>query len=257
MPTQFSLSSRSRPSSKPKLLIVEDEEAILHGLKDLFTFNGYEVDSRSDGKEGLECALSGGHDGVILDVMLPTMDGFTICEEIRKSTRELPIIMLTAKQSEEDIINGLTLGADDYIAKPFSVRELVLRVDSVLRRAGIDKNQRELRINDDLTIDLDNLVSVSSDSDGKSHSDTNGKNDRKILFTRREIDLLLFLKKNQHRPSSRTELLAEVWGYKKNADIDTRTVDIHIAKLRKKIETTPKKPNLLLTIRGEGYKLAN
>ena len=229
--------------TKLKLLIVEDEEAILQGLMDLFTYNGYEVDSRTDGKEGLEAALSGSYNGIILDVMLPSMDGFTICEEIRKKNREQPIIMLTAKQSEEDIINGLSLGADDYIAKPFSVRELVLRVDSVLRRAGIDKSQRELQITEDLTIDIDNLVAT--------------RRGKEILFTRKEIDLLQFLKKNQHRPASRAELLAEVWGYKKNTDIDTRTVDIHIAKLRKKIEKTPKKPTLLLTIRGEGYKLAN
>jgi two-component system response regulator RegX3 len=173
--------------------------------------------------------------------MLPTLDGFSICEAIRQHTRELPIIMLTAKNTEEDIINGLSLGADDYVAKPFSVRELVLRVDAVLRRAGKDKKQQFLVLSESLAIDVDNLCAEQPGG--------------KLLFTRREVDLLSYLKQNDQRPIPRQELLAQVWGYKKNSDIDTRTVDIHIAKLRKKIERNPKKPTLLLTIRGEGYKL--
>lgn len=227
--------------TKPKLLIVEDETAIQQGLMDLFTFNGYAVDARADGKAGLDAALAGEYDGVILDVMLPTLDGFSICEAIRQHTRELPIIMLTAKNTEEDIINGLSLGADDYVAKPFSVRELVLRVDAVLRRAGKDKKQQFLVLSESLAIDVDNLCAEQPGG--------------KLLFTRREVDLLSYLKQNDQRPIPRQELLAQVWGYKKNSDIDTRTVDIHIAKLRKKIERNPKKPTLLLTIRGEGYKL--
>jgi len=226
---------------KYKLLIVEDEQAIQQGLLDLFTFNGYDVEARSDGKEGLDAALSGLYDCIILDVMLPSMDGFTICEAIRKQSREQLIIMLTAKNSEDDIINGLSLGADDYVAKPFSVRELVLRVEAVLRRTGKDKSETTLTIKSDFTIDTSNLTAKLRDE--------------QILFTRREIDLLTYLKHNHHRPVPRQELLAEVWGYKKNNDIDTRTVDIHIAKLRKKIEINPKKPTLLQTIRGEGYKL--
>ncbi len=228
-------------SNKKRLLIVEDEQAILQGLEDLFVFNGYEVESRSDGAEGLEAALNNRYDCIILDVMLPSMDGFSICNEIRKHSREQAIVMLTAKNSEEDIINGLSLGADDYIAKPFSVRELVLRIDAILRRSGKDRGQKKLVISDELSIDVNNLSATTGD--------------KTILFTRRELDILQLLKHQSARVVSRKELLSEVWGYNKSADVDTRTVDIHIAKLRKKIECNPKKPALLVTVRGEGYRL--
>ena len=120
---------------KPKLLIVEDEEAILKGLCDVFVFNGFEVDTAQTGKEGLNKSLSGNYHLIILDIMLPEIDGLTICNKIREKDRAQPIIMLTAKGDEEDIIKGLKLGADDYIPKPFSVRELVARVEAVLRRS--------------------------------------------------------------------------------------------------------------------------
>lgn len=228
-------------SKKARLLIVEDEVAIQQGLIDLFVFNGYDVVAHADGKEGLDAALSEHFDCILLDVMLPSMDGFTICNEIRKQSRRQPIIMLTAKNAEEDVINGLTLGADDYIAKPFSIRELLLRVEAVLRLSGRHAEQEQWQIGQHLSVDTVNLC-------GKF----NGKD---VLFTRREIDVLLFLKENQHRPVSRKELLTEIWKYSPNAEIDTRTVDIHIAKLRKKMEPDHKNPQHLVTIRGEGYKL--
>ena len=225
---------------KPKLLIIEDEAAILRGLTDLFIFHGFEVASEQDGLKGLNTALSGKFDCILLDVMLPSMDGFSVCNEIRKVSREQSIIMLTAKSSEEDIINGLTLGADDYIAKPFSVQELVLRVKTILRRTGWDEGAECLTLSHDINIDVNNLSGM-----------VNGK---EVIFTRREIDILTYLHK-QNRPVPRVELLAEVWGYEKPSLIDTRTVDIHIAKLRKKIENDSKTPKLLQTFRGEGYKL--
>lgn len=227
-------------TNKPKLLIVEDETAILRGLTDLFVFHGFDVQSEQDGQEGLNTALAGDFDCILLDVMLPSLDGFSICNEIRKASREQPIVMLTAKSSEEDIINGLTLGADDYIAKPFSVQELVLRIKTILRRTGWDKEDTNLSLNENITIDRVNLS-------GK----VNGQDQ---VFTRREVDILTYLHRHR-RPVSRTELLAEVWGYEEPGLIDTRTVDIHIAKLRKKIEVDGKSPQLLLTFRGEGYKL--
>lgn len=226
---------------KRKLLIVEDEQTILEGLEDLFVFHGYCVESRSDGAQGLAAALDNQYDCIILDVMLPSLDGFSICNAIRQHSREQPIVMLTAKNSEADIINGLSMGADDYISKPFSVRELVLRVDAILRRSGKGRDQPEIIITEDLVINVDSL---SGSFMGKP-----------ILFTRREIDILRFLKRQKSRPISRKELLSEIWGYKKADDVDTRTVDIHIAKLRKKIERTPKAPQLLITVRGEGYQL--
>jgi DNA-binding response OmpR family regulator len=173
--------------------------------------------------------------------MLPSMDGFSICNEIRKQSRRQPIIMLTAKNSEEDVINGLTLGADDYIAKPFSIRELLLRVEAILRLSGKNHTEDTLNIGKHLEIDVVNLSGVL--------------NGEVVLFTRREVDVLCYLKDNQHKPVSRKELLTEIWKYNPNADIDTRTVDIHIAKLRKKIELDHKNPDYLMTVRGEGYKL--
>jgi len=230
-------------TARKKLLIVEDEKAILQGLEDLFVFNGYEVDSRMDGKEGLEAALNNRYDCILLDVMMPSMDGFTVCNEIRKHSREQAIVMLTAKNSEEDIINGFSLGADDYISKPFSIRELVLRVDAILRRSGHDRQRQEIVVADNISINMDTL---SGEREGQT-----------LLFTRRELDILQFLSHNHQRPVSRKELLGEVWGYSKTSDVDTRTVDIHIAKLRKKIELEPKHPKYLITVRGEGYQLVS
>ena len=230
--------------AKLKILIVEDEQAILQGLLDVFVFHGYEVDSASDGELGLAKALRHRYDLLVLDVMLPSRDGFSICNEIRARDRDQPIIMLTAKTSDEDIITGLTLGADDYIAKPFSVRELVLRVGAVLRRSRkLRDAQWQLVIADGITIDTRTLIGKTSD--GKES----------IAFTRTEADILEFLQRHGDRPVSRHELLVEVWGYTKNAQIETRTVDIHIAKLRKKIEEDPKNPRYLVTVRSEGYRL--
>jgi len=230
--------------NKLQLLIIEDEPAILTGLSDLFVYHGYAVDAAQDGRVGLDKALSGTYDLIILDIMLPTLDGFALCNAIRKHSREQPIIMLTAKTTEEDIITGLTLGADDYIGKPFSVRELVLRVEAVLRRSTkLQQQEAQLWIGEQLQIDTRNLIG------------TQARRPDPVLFTRREIDMLQYLKQHNDRPVSREELLAEVWGYAKASHIETRTVDIHMAKLRRKIEPNPAEPQFLVTIRGEGYKL--
>jgi len=236
---------------KSRLLIIEDEEPIRQGLIDVFVFHGYDVDSSADGEEGLQKALSEDYCMIILDVMLPTKDGFTVCNEIRQSKREQPIIMLTAKTSDEDIITGLTLGADDYVSKPFSVQELVLRVEAVLRRARpLDSREWELVVGDNIKIDSRNLVGRydSSVIDGS-------KPTRPIEFTRREIAILQYLYQHRERPVPRGELLTEVWGYNRASRIETRTVDIHIAKIRRKIEKDPKAPTYLVTVRGEGYRL--
>ena len=226
---------------KLKLLVVEDEEAIRTGLVDVFVYHGYDVDSTSDGREGLQKALSGKFDLILLDVMLPSMNGFDVCEEIRKTDRDQPIIMLTAKVTEEDIVTGLRLGADDYVAKPFSITELVLRVEAVMRRSRSHVElQSHIQISD-LTVDTRNL--------------SGQRGEEVVAFTRREIDILQFLAANNDRPVSREELLTEVWGYAQNLDIETRTVDIHIAKLRRKIEPDPKEPQFLITVRSAGYRL--
>ena len=227
---------------KIRLLIVEDEEAIRAGLMDVLVYHGYEVAAAADGPSGLEMAMSGRYDLVLLDVMLPGMDGFEICNRIRAADRDQPVIMLTAKSTDEDIIQGLSLGADDYVAKPFSVAQLVLRVQAVLRRSRIGAEQdATLRLGDDVEVDCRNLQGRRGDED--------------LSFTRREVELLQYLKLNSDRPVSRDELLSKVWGYARNHDIETRTVDIHIAKLRRKIEPDPAKPRYLVTVRGAGYRL--
>jgi DNA-binding response OmpR family regulator len=229
--------------AKPGLLIVEDEEAILVGLIDVFIYHGFEVDAARDGRDGLQKALTGRYDLIILDVMLPFIDGFSLCNKIRERDRDQPIIMLTAKSSEDDIITGLTLGADDYIAKPFSVRELVLRVESVLKRSRkLIRQERLLQIGG-ITIDTVNLLQLDASEP--------------LAFSRREIDILHYLNHHADRPVSREELLEAVWGYKQASAIETRTVDIHIAKLRRKIEPDPKTPRYLVTLRGEGYRLVS
>jgi len=227
---------------KIRILIVEDEAAIRTGLIDVLVYHGYEVDFAEDGPTGLNKANSGRYDLILLDVMLPGMDGFEICNRIRQEDRDQAIIMLTAKTSDEDIIQGLSLGADDYVAKPFSVAQLVLRIQAVLRRAQITLEQQHvIQLDADTYIDTRNL-------EGKKNNET-------LSFTRREIELLHYLHQHPDRPVPREELLNKIWGYAKDLDIETRTVDIHIAKLRRKIEDNPAAPVFLTTVRGAGYKL--
>ncbi len=225
-------------AQKAKLLVVEDEAAIRSGLVDVFVYHGYAVDTAETGDDGLRKSLSGRYDLILLDVMLPGVDGFEICNRIRQQDRQQPVIMLTAKSSDEDIVQGLTLGADDYVAKPFSVTQLVLRVQAVLRRSGIDEdNTREINLINGMIIDTQNLCAGET------------------AFTRREMDLLQYLYQQSERPVPREELLARVWGYANHLEIETRTVDIHIAKLRRKIETDPANPEAIVTVRGAGYRL--
>ncbi|AKH20112.1 response regulator transcription factor [Sedimenticola thiotaurini] len=229
-------------SRKIRLLIVEDEPAIRTGLVDLFVFHGYQVECAEDGREGLRLALSGRYDLLLLDVMLPGVNGFDICAQVREQDREQPIIMLTAKSADEDVIQGLSLGADDYVAKPFSVAQLVLRVQAVLRRARVSGEvENRIRLGDTVELDCRNLSGRCGDQE---HA-----------FTRREMELLQYLHANAERPVSRDELLTRVWGYARNLDLETRTVDIHIAKLRRKIEPDATNPRYLVTVRGAGYRL--
>jgi DNA-binding response OmpR family regulator len=228
--------------AKPRILVVEDEAAIRDGLADVLVYHGYDVDAVADGKVGLEKALTGRYDLLLLDVMLPGRDGFAICDEVRKVDRDQPIILLTARTSDEDIVNGLTLGADDYIAKPFAIAQLVLRVKAVLRRSRVGAAAAAtIALDGDIEIDTRNLS-------GRRGSET-------LAFTRREIEILQYLQANAERPVSRAELLTRVWGYDRTAEIETRTVDIHIAKLRRKIEPDVKEPRNLVTVRGAGYRL--
>lgn len=229
-------------ASKPRILIVEDEPAIRGGLIDVFTYHGFAVDSAADGLDGWHKAQRGPHDLVLLDVMLPGLDGFEICRRIRERDREQAVILLTARGTDEDIIHGLSLGADDYVAKPFSIAELVLRVNAVLRRARVLPGEATtLDLGDGLHVDPGTLQ-------GQRGSE-------RMNFTRREMDVLQYLHAHGERAVSREELLHKVWGYANALELETRTVDIHIAKLRRKIETDAAAPRVLLTVRGAGYRL--
>lgn len=229
-------------SEKASILVVEDEVAIRTGLIDVFTYHGYETASAAEGPDGLRMALSGRFDLVLLDVMLPGMDGFQICQRIREQHPDQAVIMLTAKAEDDDIVHGLSLGADDYVAKPFSVTQLVLRVQAVLRRMRPSPSEEQhIRLGEQLALDVLNLS-------GRRAGEA-------LRFTRREMEVLSYLFANRERPVSREELLAGVWGYARELEIETRTVDIHIAKLRRKIELDPKSPRHLITVRGAGYRL--
>ena len=228
-------------AEKLAVLVVEDEAAIRDGLVDVLVYHGYDVDTAATGTKGLEKALTGRFDLILLDIMMPGMDGYEVCNRIRSEDREQAIIMLTAKSSDEEIIQGLKLGADDYVSKPFSIQQLMLRIEAVLRRSRAgEASARTLEL-DGITIDTENLSGESSDGS--------------ITFTRREMDILTYLFRYRDRPVPREELLTKVWGYARNLDIETRTVDIHVAKLRRKIERDPKQPVNLVTVRGAGYRL--
>ena len=226
---------------KPRasILVVEDDLAILKGLLDVFVFNGYHAKGLEDGGEGLRAGLEENYDLIILDVMLPTLDGFSICKAVRKKKPGQGIIILTAKGSEDDIVNGFRAGADDYVSKPFSLRELMVRVEAVLRRTGKNLGDEQIRFKG---IFFDGKTLNAS---FENHT---------IEITRREMDIIVYLYRHMDRIVSKKELLTEVWQYA-DADIETRTVDIHILKLRKKITALMGDIPFILTIRGEGYRL--
>ena len=222
-----------------RILIVEDDTAILKGLCDVLVFNGYAVDGIDDGTKGCESALSGQYDLILLDVMLPGMDGLSICRQIRKKMPTQPVIILTAKGAEDDVVAGFTSGADDYVSKPFSLRELMVRVEAVLRRSGKPAGDEKIDCGDVLFDGL-NLQAVYQN--------------RKEPLTRREMDLITYLYRNRERIISKAELLDKVWHYK-DPHVETRTVDIHVLKLRKKITALTDGREFIQTVRGEGYRL--
>jgi DNA-binding response OmpR family regulator len=226
---------------KPKasILVVEDDLSILHGLLDVLVFNGYAATGAEDGAEGLKLALERDFDLIVLDLMLPTLDGLSICKTIRGKKPGQGIVILTAKGAEEDIVEGFKAGADDYVSKPFSLRELMVRVEAVLRRAGKRIGDEEIRFRD--LFFSGKTLTASYD-------------DQSVELTRKEMDIILYLHQHQDRIVSKKELLTEVWNYA-DPDIETRTVDIHMLKLRKKITSLNPDVSFIQTIRGEGYRL--
>ncbi|MCF8266912.1 MAG: response regulator transcription factor [Ignavibacteriales bacterium] len=223
-----------------RILIVEDEPSMRLGLKDNLEFEGYEVEFAEDGKSGLSKILSARFDLILLDVMLPQMSGFDVCKKSRESGVDAPIILLTAKGDEIDKVLGLELGADDYITKPFSLRELLARIKAVLRRSGGEGSvQGE-------PIKIGNLL-----VDFQAYSAMDGTEEAQL--SHKEFEILHHLWKNRNKTVSRDSLLTEIWGY--DSSPTTRTVDNFILRLRQKIEEDHEKPRIIITVHGIGYKL--
>ncbi len=234
--------------TKPSILVVEDDHAILSGLLDLLVFHGFTVEGVSDGETGLERALAGAFDLVILDVMLPGMDGFALCKTLKSRRPAQAVLMLTAKGAEDDVVHGLGVGADDYVTKPFSLKELLARVEAVLRRVGRDRGDGVLRLGG-VAFDFASLTAAREEADAHG-----GVTPPAVAMTRRELDLVRCLHRHAPGVVSRGALLAEVWGYPET-DIETRTVDAHVAKLRRKLETLVGDRPFIAAVRGEGYRL--
>ena len=222
----------------PKILIVEDEPSMVAGLRDNFEFEGYHVLSAMDGVSGLERALADSPDLVILDVMMPRMSGLDVCKQLKSKRPAIPIIMLTARGQEIDKVVGLELGADDYVTKPFSIRELLARVKAVLRRVESVPKGKDRYTFGDVEV---NLQSCQVSRRGRS-----------VGFSSKEFDLLKYFLSHSGEVLTRDRLLEEVWGYDKFPT--TRTVDAHIVRLRQKLEPKPDDPRFFLTVHGTGYK---
>lgn len=220
-----------------KILVIEDEEGIGSALEYQFAREGYDVTWIQDGAQGLEAFETGGADLIVLDLMLPTMTGEDVCRAVRK-TSTVPVIMLTAKGNEVDRVVGLELGADDYVTKPFSTRELLARVKAVLRRGRAPDNDGQVLEGGDIRLDPERFeVTVRGTP---------------VHLTRKEFEVLELLMRNPGRVLARGTLMDNVWG----ADYfgDTRTLDVHIKRLRAKCEIDPHAPAHLMTVRGIGYK---
>ena len=224
-----------------RILIVEDEPAMQLGLKDNLELESYGVDTAGDGQTGLEKIKSGSYDLILLDVMLPKISGFDICKAARAAGINTPIILLTARGEEIDKVLGLELGADDYITKPFSVRELLARVKAILRRNQLSTppSDQTLVTIGRLLIDFNLLYARTAEGE--------------VKLSHKEFEILSFLHKHKNKVVSRYELLENVWGYEEQ--ITTRTVDNFIARLRQKLEDNPAVPKIILTVHGTGYKM--
>lgn len=238
---------RERDVYVKKVLIIEDEQSILKLLSYNLEQEGYDVEGTMDGRDGLDLALENTYDMVLLDLMLPNMDGMEICRTLRQEKIDVPIIMLTAKDTEIDKILGLEIGADDYITKPFSPREVIARMKAIFRRykhtqTSSDKQEQseeEVVIVGEIEIYPDQYEVVIREN--------------VIDLTPKEFDLLLYLARRTGRILSREQLLNAIWDY--DFAGETRIVDVHISHLREKIERNTKKPEYIITARGFGYKL--
>ncbi len=224
--------------SRAKILVVEDEPNMVVGLRDNFEFEGYEVITARDGVEGLQLALDESPDLVVLDVMMPRMSGLEVCKQLRAKRASIPIIMLTARGQEVDKVVGLELGADDYVTKPFSIRELLARVKAVLRRTAVVPKDQDQHSFGDVEVDLRRCRVLRSG--------------RALDISSKEFELLKYFICHAGETLSRQSLLEDLWGYEHYPT--TRTVDTHLVRLRQKLEPNPEQPQYFLTVHGTGYR---
>ena len=222
-----------------KVLIVEDEPLLREGLEDLLKGAGHSVETVADGLSGLSRGIDPAFDLILLDLMLPKLDGIAVCKQIRELRPTVPILMLTARGSEEEKVRGFQAGADDYLTKPFGTQELLARITALGRRASAppESELRSIEV-DDLTIDISRCRAHRPDGET-------------ISLTSREVQILRWLYQHRSRAVSRTELLEVIWN--SSGDLQTRTVDMTIANLRQKIEKSPPDPQIVVTIKGVGY----
>jgi DNA-binding response OmpR family regulator len=219
-----------------RVLVVEDEASLREGIVDLLRGDGHDVTAAADGMAGAEAGLRDPFDLVVLDLMLPRLDGMEVCRRLRAARPGMPILMLTARGSEDDKVRGLMEGADDYVTKPFSARELLARVRVLGRRSPQGESLDEVQV-DGAVIDLARMIVVRGDA--------------RVTLTPREVGIIRWLFRHQERVVSRAELLEHVFGQR--GDLQTRAVDMAIAVLRKKVELDPAKPQLIVSVKGAGY----
>lgn len=226
----------SRRQDAGRVLVVEDEEHIREGLGDVLAYHGFDPRLVESGEEGLALGLGEAFDAVILDIMLPGLSGLDVCQRLRSERPGLPILMLTAKGAEDDIVRGLRAGADDYVTKPFSIRELMARLEALLRRAGKPATQEVFAFGP-WQVEVEDLRARQGEAS--------------VDLSQREVELLAYFARRPGRVISRRTLLQDVWGMIHVEAIETRTVDVHVAKLRRKIDADS---SLIETVRGVGYR---
>ncbi len=235
-----------------KILVVDDEEPIVDAISYNLKKEGLMVETASDADECISRFLSGSPDLVILDVMLPSGNGLDLCRRLHRHNAALPVLLLTARAAEADCLRGFDAGADDYVVKPFSMRELMARVHSLLRRSSSQSPSSEAAISLPAEADPETETLLIDNMEIRADRREVIKNGTAVALSRKEFDLLTLLSANRGRVFDRQTLLSRVWG--EDCYVDDRTVDVHIRWLREKLEHIPAKPEMLLTVRGVGYK---
>jgi len=235
----MAVTEATEATDAPRVLLVEDEEPILEGLTELFTQQGFVPSRAVDGPGALARLRSESFDLVVLDLMLPGEDGISVLQKTRAAGNQTPVLILTARGAEEDVVAGLEAGADDYVTKPFGIRELVARARGLLRRPRTVPEAPRRLVVGEVTLDFDALTVSSGDEE--------------IRLTAREASLLEYLAGRQNRAVTREELLVDVWGYN-DGSVRTRTVDVHVMQLRAKLKSLPGGEGLVSTVRGRGYR---